>query len=98
MSTLGKSESRWNEAVYKTLVGILVDISTQGGNTSIKTHQEKIMAGIEANGFDFTWEAIRYVDSPPFHHAPAHPASATRPATRKCRTNHIGLFHFRLVF
>ncbi len=59
MSTPAKAEPRWNEAVYKTLVGILVDLLTQGGKTGIKSHQEKIMATMEANGYDFTWEAIR---------------------------------------
>ncbi len=54
-----KFEYKWTDQVHTALLAILVDIVTNGGTTSIAAHKEKIMADMEARGFQFTWEATR---------------------------------------
>ncbi len=58
-SPAAKFETKWNDEAHTALLGILVDIVTSSGSTSISAHKEKIMASMAAHGFQFTWEAMR---------------------------------------
>lgn len=57
--TKPKPEAKWNDQAHAALLGIFVDIVTNANKVSIVTHKEKIMASMEAHGFQFTWEGIR---------------------------------------
>ncbi|KAK4043593.1 hypothetical protein C8A01DRAFT_32323 [Parachaetomium inaequale] len=50
---------KWNEESHTALLGILVNIVTDNGAASINKHKDQIMAGLEAHGFGFSWDAIR---------------------------------------
>lgn len=52
-------QQRWSDEAHTALLGIFVDIMTNGGTVSINAHQEKIVAGMAAHGFAFSWEAMR---------------------------------------
>lgn len=56
-----KPESKWNDQAHAALLGVFVDIVATANKVSIAAHKEQIMASLEAHGFQFTWEAVRYV-------------------------------------
>jgi hypothetical protein len=51
--------AKWNDDSHKALVGVLVNVLTNDGETSVAKHQAKILGEMKDRGFDFTWEAMR---------------------------------------
>lgn len=55
-------EVKWGEEAHTILLKTFVDIATEGGKTSLTKHQAVIMAALNAHGYTFSWDAIRYVE------------------------------------
>ncbi|KAK4101004.1 hypothetical protein N658DRAFT_507321 [Parathielavia hyrcaniae] len=51
--------TKWNESAYKALVGVLVNVMTRDGETSMGKHKDKLLGEMKDRGYDFTWEAMR---------------------------------------
>ena len=51
---------KWNNESHKVLCGALADALAKSGKGATE-HKEEIREVLLASGFDFTWEAIRYV-------------------------------------
>jgi hypothetical protein len=54
---VGKTD-KWNDDTHATLCGALVMALTASGS-SMNSHKELVQGVLQANGYDFTWEAIR---------------------------------------
>lgn len=52
---------RWNNESHEALLAILVDVILQGDRATLAYYKDTIMAGMEARGYNFSWEAVRYV-------------------------------------
>jgi len=52
-------QTKWNEEAHMALLLVLMDVVTENGSIPISKHKGQIIAGMEAHGFGFTWEAVR---------------------------------------
>lgn len=53
-----KASKSWNDDTHAALCGALV-VALGASGSSVSAHKELVQRVLLANGYDFTWEAIR---------------------------------------